>query len=718
MPKERPVSAGSIRHGPAALPIGDRSTGRTLGFGPGNEGSSPSPRTRMTYKPLVAAAVAVLSVLVAASAASAHPVHIEESVGVPSPLELPDPSRVRGAHVAQDGTTAVAVSASGSSPASLLVRSPDTDDYISVDLTVPPGMRLTSLRGVWSDGDAIWAVDWVSARMMVFGASDGWRMDHMGFGLHEDNWSPEGIWSDGTTLWVADSAHRRVFAYDKATGVHDESVGFSLTSKNTSPAGMWGHDGVLWVSDDVSGTLHAYRVSDGDHDKALSHTMSPPQYPAVAVGTSEGWLSASAVLDLLVADEPFESPIEDESGLSNGNSLSDATEPGPGPDEDDGKMVDHLKWQFWIGERDEAVLEWKPLRRAGLDSTVAVQYRLEDQSWDDAVQSPPVGLQERTALVSGLSPWSVYEMRLVPASGPSHLLPSESVKALPGNPHQTMARLVRGTVDRYSDDHSWLDYALGVLTVDGAAILGHWPDAPEWVDFQKPPKTSHRGYFRYSCTVDGLYGLPSAALSCRSSELYVGQVSSTLLEQVVIHELAHAASITTALPGEDPGPRTAMAVLTLYFGHMTGFDPDCPPHELLADAAQVVITGRTEVTGYWSSCDLVLDTPPDGVLEIVEDAMAGGIPTWLYDEFAGGEEDLEAVDTAALWDAVEKLYESLEEAESATIIWSVVDSLHPLFGGYCDGVGPVDLVRELEGAAVGHFLDYVTGPWKSGGCHL
>ena len=137
------------------------------------------------------------------------------------------------------------------------------------DVTALEAAENDYVGGIWSDGDTMWVVDSLDAKLYAYNLHDRTYDADRDFNTLNGagNDSPQGIWSDGDTMWVTDNRDNRVYAYDLATKSPDPDKDFSPSvlqvAWNIAPTGFWSDGETLWVADAGSRNpkLYAYDVT-------------------------------------------------------------------------------------------------------------------------------------------------------------------------------------------------------------------------------------------------------------------------------------------------------------------------------------------------------------------------------------------------------------------------------------------------------------------------
>ena len=127
-----------------------------------------------------------------------------------------------------------------------------------------------AVRGVWSDGETVFVVDWQDQRVMAFNGSDGSRDSDRDIVLDRTMNNPAGIWGNDETIWVVNDgsfAYNRIYAYSRADGSRDPAKDFATLNGagNYSPTGIWSDGETMFVVNWTDRKVYAYRMSDKSH---------------------------------------------------------------------------------------------------------------------------------------------------------------------------------------------------------------------------------------------------------------------------------------------------------------------------------------------------------------------------------------------------------------------------------------------------------------------
>ena len=136
----------------------------------------------------------------------------------------------------------------------------------SRDLAFGPDL----LTAIFSDGDTIWVADWDGA-VKAYRLADGQRLAARDLDAEQmaeaGNARPSGLWSDGATIWVADYSDARAYAYGLVDGVRQPDKELALRADagavQLSPFGLWSDGTTLLATDWMSGTVRGYALADG-----------------------------------------------------------------------------------------------------------------------------------------------------------------------------------------------------------------------------------------------------------------------------------------------------------------------------------------------------------------------------------------------------------------------------------------------------------------------
>ena len=181
------------------------------------------------------------------------------------------------------------LAASGQAPAPANPRVTQQDGAVSVSRDEAPGApqertagddRLDAAcggtRGLWSDGETLWAVrsgEGGAGRILAYDVESRERRAERDFELASGNAAPRGLWSDGETAWVSDSGRDRLFAYDLATMTPRPARDIPLAGGNGQARGIWSDGETLWVLDGAARSLFGYDLESGEALRA--HALDP-----------------------------------------------------------------------------------------------------------------------------------------------------------------------------------------------------------------------------------------------------------------------------------------------------------------------------------------------------------------------------------------------------------------------------------------------------------
>ncbi len=162
--------------------------------------------------------------------------------------------------------------AQGSNRITITVVSSDlsTKSVYSVNIYRRGAVRVggtdVSLRGVWSDGEVLWAVDGVSDTLLAFDLETLERLPDRDFDHFESGRWPTGLWSDGETIWIIIHKDKTARAYSLATGerLPDSDIAIALARWGW---GLWSDGDTMWVTDRYLDRLFAFDMSPGPWDR-------------------------------------------------------------------------------------------------------------------------------------------------------------------------------------------------------------------------------------------------------------------------------------------------------------------------------------------------------------------------------------------------------------------------------------------------------------------
>ena len=171
-------------------------------------------------------------------------------------------------------------------------------------------------------------------------------------------------------------------------------------------------------------------------------------------------------------------------------------------------------------------------------------------------------------------------------------------------------------------------------------------------------------------------------------------------EGVIIHELAHAYTMT------DEDIPAGVGVAYLYLDQ--NYDHEsCDLVELVADVL-AVITTPDAWSGYWRDCDNLPSYPPADVRAIYATVAQLETPSWLVDNYQGGDGVWDKDEMETIWADLRELWSSSQRGLEVAALTR--KSFSHVFGGYCE---------TNPNLPIHHFLlirDEVLNPWVDGGC--
>ena len=146
---------------------------------------------------------------------------------------------------------------------------------------------------LWGNDDRLYVVDHDDTQIYAYRRSDGQHLSGEDIDLHSDNGHPRGIWSDGITVWVADAGDEYMYAYELSGGTRDESKEFDIHYNNDAARGLWSDGTYMYVAEngDSADTLYRYDISD-----LLAPTVTL-ELSARAISENGGTATVTATLD-------------------------------------------------------------------------------------------------------------------------------------------------------------------------------------------------------------------------------------------------------------------------------------------------------------------------------------------------------------------------------------------------------------------------------------
>ena len=118
-----------------------------------------------------------------------------------------------------------------------------------------------SLRGLWSDGNTLWAVDSGDDAILAYSLDTGARLPASDLGpLDPANSAPRDLWIHGGVVWVLNGGNKHIYAYAAATMTRLPDLEFSTldAAGNDSPLGIFSDGRTMWVADYYDNRVYAY----------------------------------------------------------------------------------------------------------------------------------------------------------------------------------------------------------------------------------------------------------------------------------------------------------------------------------------------------------------------------------------------------------------------------------------------------------------------------
>ena len=152
---------------------------------------------------------------------------------------------------------------------------------------------------LWGNDDRLYVVDDDDTLIYAYRRSDGQHISGEDIDLHSDNEHPRGIWSDGFTIWVADAGDEYVYAYDLSDGTRDESREFDLHDDNDAARGLWSDGTYMYVAEkgESATTLYRYNISE-----LIAPTVTL-ELSSTAISEDGGRATVTATLDMSSAED-------------------------------------------------------------------------------------------------------------------------------------------------------------------------------------------------------------------------------------------------------------------------------------------------------------------------------------------------------------------------------------------------------------------------------
>ena len=139
------------------------------------------------------------------------------------------------------------------------------DDYSSFIFS-------SDVRGIWSDGQTVWASDDIDDNIWAYDKFTGDRKQSEDFLATEftasGNLDMRGIWSDGVTMYVVDQTDDKVYAYKMSDKTHDSDKDFNLEAGHEYATAIWSDGQTMWVAEngpDFDISIMAYNLKPGSN---------------------------------------------------------------------------------------------------------------------------------------------------------------------------------------------------------------------------------------------------------------------------------------------------------------------------------------------------------------------------------------------------------------------------------------------------------------------
>ena len=173
--------------------------------------------------------------------------------------------------------------------------------------------------GLWCDANTVWVSNdggGSSSKIYAYKRSDGSRdlskefddLHLTGFMFAMNNSDPRGLWSNGETMFAVDREDATVYAYAFSDGAEDLSLRLALDPDNADAHGMWFDGRVLWVSDSDDDVLYAYDLPGARTSRRIWSGT------AVVTGHMSPHLSPNSLIgyDADAVEYPFSSLDDDD----------------------------------------------------------------------------------------------------------------------------------------------------------------------------------------------------------------------------------------------------------------------------------------------------------------------------------------------------------------------------------------------------------------------
>ena len=516
----------------------------------------------------------------------------------------------------------------------------------------------TAPRGVYANSSTMWVVDEqdkvyaYSLSSRPIGEPDSTKDLKIPTGSH-----PRGAWSNGTTMWIAGHVREHVFAYNVGSsgtfGARDTTKEGDLASSYAQPRGMWSNGSTLWVVDDALDRIYAYALGSGGVGG-----RQPLREINLVRENGAPWGIASGGTILWVADEAKRKVYAYNLPAAPSGNITDV--------------------QFGDAARTTASVTVTIANSDSTEQTVALKYRAQPDGADQDVSKMTSGTSVAFDL-TGLAMDTLHALLVtlgddVELHTPGFKTQSES--------EQRGHFLKTQVVSVYETANPWVRELYDNMRRLNLSIRGIETGAMVFLDC-----TTRRIENLAGCEVTGV----DISNSARSDP------------GVYLHELGHIYNAGARYMGEDSEGR---GIAWLYFANLVAGGTGCRIHEIYADAVESG-TVAGSLSTYFPPCTNTGDTPSPATLAMIRSVLAKTMPDWFNTTY---EDDTVAYDTStdAKYDKKYDLEQVWTDVKGVgTWRHAAAFALRNAFGGYCDPARATDAL----------VLDTPTrNPWRAGGC--
>ena len=334
------------------------------------------------------------------------------------------------------------------------------------------------------------------------------------------------------------------------------------------------------------------------------------------------------------------------------------------------------------------------------DYVYMIQWKSGTQEYSETRQAVTTGIDEDKAerarflgqytlrydlfyLITGLETGVEYTFRVIRTGADGDSRPSNEATATPITPEAILRMTVENLILEYGDDSPWIQQTWEYF---------HKIDVPFYVD---EVGSSIGGSYDDRCyDPDQL----SALHRCTTRSI---EIDDPMMEDVILHEFAHAYSLDVKILEDHPDKAEGMAIALMYVGTFLN-EPNnaCNRVEFLADVMSFWELGDKYDPWYWTFCGY--PSIPDEALEVVGGALMGERPEWFIETYSVSG----ALDLEKLWTDIQQFTPRIARRHEQEQI-HVVYHLRNSFGGYCD---------EANATASMFGNGPTRNPWRDGGC--